>query len=366
MKINAAVVYKPNDPYVIEEVELAEPKAREVLVKVAASGVCHTDHLVAHHLLMPGAPPIHPVVLGHEGSGTVVRTGAGVTGFKAGDRVSMSFAWCGTCPACLSGFPYACEEMGRLNFGGRAYDGTTRLSKDGMEISNFFNQASFATYAVTHENNLVLLPDEMDLVLAAPLGCGIQTGAGAVLNALKPEPGSSLVVYGCGAVGMSALLSAVVSGCSVVIGVDTVDSRLDLAMELGATHVVNAKKTDAVAAVREITGGRGANYSVDATGSKKCTNQAMNSLGLFGACAVIGGGDGLTEPMGMELGFQRQLTVITEGNCIPRLFIPKLVRFYLEGRFPFDKLIRTYDFADINRAADDSASGYTIKPVLVM
>ena len=361
MIIQAAIVYNPHDPYVIEDVDLAEPKEDEVLVKIAACGVCHTDELIVHK----DTGSIHPVVLGHEGSGVIVRAGDRVRGFKAGDRVCMSFSYCGVCHACITGRPYQCEENARLNFGGRAYDGSTRLSKGGMELSNFFNQSSFATYAVTHQHNLVRVPDEIDLRLAGPLGCGIQTGAGAVLNCLKPEPGSSITVLGCGGVGMSALMAAAVSACSTIIAVDTVDSRLDLAMELGATHVVNAKKADPPTVVKDITKGKGTNYAVDASGTGVTARTALRCTHYFGTLAIIGSGGEFTLDIGADLG-ARIITGITEGRSIPREFIPQLIDFYRKGLFPFDKLIKFYDFEDINLAAADSLSGKTIKPVLVM
>ena len=361
MKIQAAIIYGPHDPYVIEEVDLAEPKANEVLVKVTASGYCHTDYSVAHR----EERPIHPAVLGHEGSGVIVEVGSQITGFKPGDRVCMSFCYCGECYACITGRPYQCELVGKLNFGGRAFDGTARLSKDGKELANFFNQSSFATYAVTHQHNLVHVPDEMDLRLTGPLGCGIQTGAGAVLNCLKPEPGSSIVVFGLGGVGMSGLMAAKASGCTTIIAVDTVDSRLAMAMELGATHTINAKKDDPETTVKEITKGKGTNYALDATGSGVTARAALRCTHYFGMLAIIGGGGGDSPILGGDLG-ARTITGITEGRSIPTVFIPTLMEMHLKGLFPFDKLVEFYDFADINQAEADSISGKTIKPILLM
>ena len=373
MKIKAAVVYRPNDPYVIEEVDLAPPEEDEVLVKIAASGVCHTDYAVTS-----GEIPIaqiHPVVPGHEGAGVVESVGSGVTDFAPGDRVCMSFSYCNECYSCITGRPYECEKNGLLNFGGRCYDGTTRLTKETsghspggasgretVELSNFFNQSSFATYSVTHRNNLVKVPDDIDLRLTGPLGCGLQTGAGAVLNYLKPEPGSSIVIIGCGAVGMSALMAAGISGCSTIVAVDTIDSRLELAQELGATHAVNAAKTEIAAAVRDVTNGRGVNYAFNATGSGKTARAAIECTDLFGKIAVLcGDKDG-------ELGFMASRVVrgITEGLSIPGLFIPQLIRYYKEGLYPFDKLVEFYEFENINEAIADSLSGKTIKPILLM
>ena len=364
MKINAAVTREIKTPYIIEEVELAPPKAGEVLVKIAASGMCHTDEMILNGEMRS---PFLPIVLGHEGSGIVTEVGPGVRGFKAGDRVCLSISYCGECPSCLSARPYACEESGRLNFGGRAYDNTTRLSKDGVELASFFGQSSFATYSVVHENNLVLVPDGIDLALTAPLGCGIQTGAGTVLNFLKPAPGSSIVVSGCGAVGMSALMAAKICGCSTIIAVDVVDSRLQTALELGATHVVNAREVNTVEAVMEITKGRGVSHAADCSGRSETTRATLNCTGYFGVCAVVGAGQELTINVGGELsGRHRILAGITEGHSRPKQFIPQLMDFIMEGRFPLDKIVKYYDFEDINTAREDSRTGGTLKPILLM
>ena len=358
MIIKAAVVYGKNGPYVLEDIELAEPKANEVLVKIVASGVCHTDHMVITRPLFD----IFPLVPGHEGCGIVERVGDLVTDFAPGDSVCMSFSYCNECFACVTGRPYECEENLRLNFGGKNYDGTKRLSKDGIEISNLFNQSSFATYSVTHRNNLVHVPDGIDLRLTGPLGCGIQTGAGAVLNCLKPEPGSSLVVMGCGGVGLSALMAAKCCGCTSIIAVDTVDSRLDLALELGATHTVNAGKTDTVSLVKNITGGKGADYAVNSSGSGATAGAALNCTHNFGRLAIIGSGD---FAFGGYFG-ARLIAGVTEGWSIPRLFIPQLINLYQQGSFPFDRLMSFYNFDEINTASEDSLTGKAIKPVLVM
>ena len=364
MKIKAAVVYEPNTPYVIDEIDLAAPKAHEVLVKITACGICHTDDAALKHEFK-SIP--YPVVLGHEGCGVVMEVGDGVEEFKVGDRVCLSFSYCGQCPSCTSGRPYGCEKVLELNFSGYAYDGTTRLSKDGKDISCFFDQSAFATHSVVHQNNLIHIPDGLDLAMMAPLGCGIQTGAGTVLNYLKPGPGSSVLVSGCGAVGMSAVMAAKLCGCSKIIGVDVVESRLELALELGATHVINAKKADTVSAVMDITGGRGVEYAADCTGIGACVRTSLNCTGFYGVCAVAGKTEEVTFSLSDEMSvYHRTLTGILEGHCSPKEFIPKLIDFYQEGRFPFDKLVKYYDFEDINIAVADSRSGATLKPILLM
>ena len=366
MKIKAAVVYEKNGPYVIEELDLAPPKAGEVLVKIVAVGICHTDQVMVEDALNAS---LFPRVLGHEGCGIVVETGQGVRGYKPGDKVCMSFSYCGECIPCLTGRPYGCELNMKLNFGGFCYDGTCRLSKDGRDVYNFFNQSSFATYSVTNQNNLVHIPDDIDveMPLISPFGCGIQTGAGTVINFFKAGPGSTVLVSGCGSVGLSAVMAAKLSGCSQIICVDVMDSRLELGLELGATHVVNAKKvTDLASHVFDITKGRGVNYAMDTTGNGLSVKNTVNCTGFFGVCALIGGTQEITF-IGRDIsGYHRTIAGVTEGHSVPSLFIPKLLRFYKEGLFPVDKLIAYYPFEQINRAVADSMSGKAVKPVLII
>lgn len=363
MRMKAAVVHEVNGPYIIEEVELAKPRSDEVLVKIAASGVCHTD--VAAQKGDFG--DIFPIVLGHEGSGTVVEAGADVQGFQAGDKVAMSFSWCGECPACLSGRPWGCYRLYDVNFTGNGFHGDTPLSQDGQRVSSFFGQSSFAEYAVVHKNNLVRVPDTMDLRAAAPIGCGIQTGAGSVLNYLKPMPGSGIVISGCGGVGMSALMAAKLCGCDPIIAVDVVDSRLELALELGAHYAVHGQKSDPVKSVGEITGGKGVEYAVECSGIGKCVRAAVNCTSPFGVTAVCGAAYDLQINFHEEVtAMHRTLTGIIEGHSNPQLFIPQLISHYEKGLFPIDKLLHFYDFQDIGQAVEDSVQGAVLKPVLVM
>jgi aryl-alcohol dehydrogenase len=204
MNIKAAVVYEQDAPFQIKELELDEPSHNEVLVRMIACGVCHTDEVARRQII----PVPLPAVFGHEGCGIVERTGPGVTGIREGDRVGFSYGYCGTCPACRMGMPYGCEENRRLNFSGTQFDGSRRLKENGREVSSFFGQGAFATHAVIHVNNLIHVPEDVELALTGPLGCGIQTGAGAVLNYLKPRPASSILITGCGPVGLSAVMAA--------------------------------------------------------------------------------------------------------------------------------------------------------------
>ena len=364
MKIKAAVTHSPDSLYVIEDIELDEPHNDEMLVRVIASGYCHTDELIRIQKL----PVTLPAVLGHEGCGIVERVGADVKEFMAGDRVAFSFGSCGKCDRCLEGRPTLCVLFEKINFGGVQADGTSRLSQNGKILSTLFGQSSFAKYAVVNERNAVKVPDDIPLEITGPLGCGIQTGAGAVLNRLKPKPTSSIAIFGCGSVGLSAVMAAKISNCAIIIGVDQVPSRLQLAMELGATHVINTKETpDAVTEIRNLTEGLGADCSVDASGNATCTKMSLNCTRLGSPTVIVGGGGDVTLNMEMDImGHAKSLIGVVEGDSNPKLFIPELIKHYREGRFPFDKLITYYDFDDINTAMSDSNSGKTIKAILRM
>jgi aryl-alcohol dehydrogenase len=363
MKINAAVVFEKGQPFLMTELELDAPKHGEVLVRVAACGVCHTDEVARQQII----PVPLPAVFGHEGSGVIEAVGPGVTGFKEGDRVGFSYGYCGTCEACRRGMPYGCEENRRLNFSGTQFDGTKRLRYNGQEVSSFFGQGAFATHAVVHVNNLIRVPDDMDLALVAPMGCGIQTGAGAVLNYLKPDPASSVIITGCGPVGLSAVMAAKIAGCSTIIACDIVDSRLDMARELGATHTINSKNVGSVVdEVKKLTR-IGTHYAIDCTGNGTCVRQSLNCVRSLGTCIVLGATQELTIHVENELmGTGKKLVGIVEGCSIPQLFIPQLLEYYKKGLFPFDRLVSYYDFEDIARAFEDTHKGRVIKAVLKM
>ncbi|HHT16506.1 MAG TPA: NAD(P)-dependent alcohol dehydrogenase [Papillibacter sp.] len=362
MKVTAAVTHEKGK-LAIETVELDPPKASEVLVRLIASGVCHTDSAGIEQFI----PVALPAIFGHEGVGVVEEVGIGVEGLKKGDRVILTFPSCGVCDPCIAGEPYTCEIMNDLFFNGTYKDGTKRFHKDGQGISSFFGQGAFASHVVVDARNAVKVDvDDENLAYLCSLGCGVQTGAGSVLNYCKPEPGSSLVVFGCGGVGMAAIMAAKIAGCSTIIGVDVVPSRLNLAMELGATHVVNGKEVDAVEEIVKITNG-GANFSIECSGIPALTLQALSCLRRNGTCVVASvTGDAVVgipiEPLLMNKSVT--LAGLTEGGANPQVFIPKLVQFYKEGKLPVDKLVKFYDFKDIEQAFQDSHAGVTIKPIL--
>jgi aryl-alcohol dehydrogenase len=364
MRITAAVVREAEKPFVLEEVELDAPGEGEILVKIHSSGVCHTDIGVRNQWL----PVPLPLVLGHEGAGVVEAVGPGVTKVAPGDKVVLSFAACRSCTMCNRGEPSYCEQFMAHNVIGSRPDGTNALHGEGDVHGFFFSQSSFATHAIAVESNTVKLDPDADLSIVGPLGCGIQTGAGTVLNRLKPSAGTSLAVFGAGAVGLAALMAAKAVGCTKVIAVDLVSDRLALAEEVGATHTINAASGDAVEEIQRITG-RGADFSVDTTAVTAVARQAVDCLAPKGTCAILGFGTAGTEiqvDMLQLLLTGRTITGVTEGDARPDEFIPQLLELHKQGRFPFDRLINSYDFRDINTACEDSEAGRTIKPVLRM
>jgi aryl-alcohol dehydrogenase len=359
--IRAAIAREAGKPLVIEAVTLGAPRSNEVLVRVVASGICHTDIVVRdQHLTSP-----LPAVLGHEGEGVIEAIGENVTHVAPGDHVVMTYASCGLCNTCASGHPAHCENMGPLNFGGGRMDGSSATADShGRAIhDHFFGQSSFAEYAIASERNVVKVPKDVPLEL--PLGCGIQTGAGAVLKALNVHAGSSFVAFGAGAVGLSAVMAARVGGATTIIAVDVNQARLDLAMELGATDTVNSRTRDAVAEIKRITG-QGADFTLECSGRPDVLRQAIDSLGIFGVCGIVG-----ATKEGTEVAFNvndvmlpgRRIVGIVQGDVVAQTFIPTLIELYRHGRFPFDRLVRFYRFDEINQAMADSESGVTIKPI---
>jgi len=362
-EIKAAVVRKTGGPFQIETLVLEEPRPDEVLIRIVATGMCHTDMVARDQLY---TVPM-PVVLGHEGAGVVEGVGSNVKKIAPGDHVVLTYMWCGHCTPCLNGDLTYCANFYPLNFGGAREDGSTAThDKQGAVRDHFFGQSSFGTSALAHERNVVKVPTNAPLELLGPLGCGIQTGAGAVMNGLKVRPGSSFAAFGGGAVGLSAVMAARVAGATAIIAVDVVPSRLALAKELGATHTVNSRETDPVEAVQKITGG-GADYTLESSGRPAVLRQAIDALAIKGVCGIVG-----APALGTEASFDvngvmtagKRIIGIIEGDSVPDLFIPSLVELYAQGRFPFDRLVKFYSLDQINQAAEDSEKGLTIKPIV--
>jgi aryl-alcohol dehydrogenase len=365
MQITAAVVRSRSGPFGLETVEIEAPRAGEVLVRVVATGVCHTDMVMRDQDL----PTPQPVVLGHEGAGVVERVGAGVTKVAPGDHVVMTFNSCGGCPSCRDHAPTYCHEFFPRNFVGVRPDGSTGLSKDGETIyANIFGQSSFATYALCHERNAVKVPKDAPLEILGPLGCGVMTGAGAVMNALKVEAGRSLVVFGAGAVGLSALLAAEAAGAGPIIVVDINSARLELALELGADHALDSRAGPVVDRIREITG-VGAAYTLDTTANLAVMRQAVDALAPRGTCGLVGAskmGDELRLDAVALMSGGRAVRGVVEGDADPDVFIPRLIALHQAGCFPFDRLIAFYPFDAIGQAIADGEAGRVIKPVVRM
>lgn len=360
----AAVVESGGAPFTLCDVELAEPGSHEAVVRMVATGLCHTDLGVASG----GLPFPLPGVLGHEGAGVVEAVGPAVTGVAPGDHVVLSFTSCGDCRNCRGGHPAYCATWLPLNLiGGRRADGTGTLSRDGEELGgHFFGQSSFAERALVDERSLVKVDPEVPLTSIAPLGCGVQTGVGAVWNVLKPVTGSTVVVLGAGAVGLSAVMAAALTPATNIVAVDRVGERLELAKELGATHTVDAGEADLGEALAGITGGQGADGVVETTGNVGVLRKGVDALAARGTLVVVG-----APPFGTEVALDvngllggKQVVGLTLGDAETQTFIPALVRLVKEGRLPLHRLISTYPFAEIDQAVRDMGAGKAIKPVL--
>ncbi len=365
MQITAAVARTKGDALVIEQLELDELRPTEARVRMVATGVCHTDAIVRDGMY----PTPLPAVLGHEGAGIVEAVGSEVTTVSVGDHVVMNAAYCGKCDRCRAGQMAYCENLFAADFGGRRSDGSTAFSDaDGTVISShFFGQSSFATYANVVEESLIKIDADVPLDLVAPLGCGLQTGAGTVLNELQPRLGSTLVVLGTGAVGCGAIMAAGIANCTQIIAVDIHDSRLELAKELGATGTVNTRTEKLADAVMALTDGHGADYIVDTTARPELLEQAVDALALRGTLAIVGAaapGTTVNFEIGASLVKGWTLKMVIQGSSVPQVFIPRLIALWRAGRFPFDKVIKHYTLDAINDGFDDSKRGVTIKPVV--
>ncbi|GAB3314227.1 NAD(P)-dependent alcohol dehydrogenase [Geodermatophilus aquaeductus] len=365
MRITAAVVEELHGPFVVREVEIDEPGPGDVLVEVAGTGFCHTDGIARDGDL----PFPLPGVLGHEGAGTVVAVGDGVTGVQVGQAVVLGWPSCGACRNCVAGQPRYCLRMGELVGGGHRLDGGSalRTTDGGPLASHFFGQSSFATHAMTTASSLVPVPAGLPVELLGPLACGLATGAGAVFNTVRPEPGTSIIVYGTGTVGLAAVMAARNSAATTIIAVDRHASRLRLASDLGATHTVDATDTDPVQAVTDICGGP-ADAALECTGVLPVIRQAVDSVGMLGTAVLIGGA-----PAGAEFTVDHLTTLWGKtirgtlgGSGHGQALIAALMDLHLQGRFPFDRLVQFFPLERIEDAVEASYSGAVVKPVVRM
>lgn len=366
MRVTAAVAQVAGADFTIETVELDDPRPDEIRVRIAAVGVCHTD-IVARDGAMPFSLP---AVLGHEGAGVVDAVGSAVTKVKAGDRVAITFRSCGVCGRCRSGDPAYCYTMPALNYIGMRPDGSKALHQGETPVSsNFFGQSSFATYALAYERNVLKLPDDIPFELAAPLGCGVQTGAGGVMLALAAKKDSSILVLGGGAVGLSAVIGAAIQGCAEIIVVEPHAARRTLASKLGATHTIDPVAAGALAAAVRSIVPNGVDYAFDTTGRPEILTATMACLapkGVFGIVGIPPVGTPMPGDLGTVLTFGQTVRGIIEGDSDPDVFIPQMIAHWRAGRMPLEKLVKTFPFDQINEAIAAQHHGDCVKVVLTL
>jgi len=366
MQINAAVLPERHAELALGKVTLDEPRAQEVLVRIVATGICHSDVSVINGDL----PLPTPIILGHEGSGIVEAVGPEVTRVAPGDHVVLSFAYCGTCVPCRTGHPVYCDISAAMNLTGCRADGSTAYrDAQGTVHGHFVGQSSFADYALVHHSAAVKVDPSADLATLAPLGCGIQTGAGTVMNLFRPSIGSTLAVTGTGPVGLSAIMAAQALGCATVIAVDLSDARLALAAELGATGLINARNGDLAEQLRDATGGAGVNFILDTTGVQDVISAGYAALSTRGRLGLVG-----VSPQGTRIDVDpwtilggRSIEGNMEGDVVPDVFIPYLIELNRQGRFPYERMISQYEgLASLNAAVAASRSAEVVKAVITL
>lgn len=360
MKTLAAVSTHADKPFAIEELDLDEPRPDELLVRVEAVGLCHTD--LAVRAMWPEGTPI---VLGHEGAGVVERVGRDVTDVRPGDAVVLSFASCGACDPCATGAPAYCARFQDANVSGGRLDGSPTLTGANGPVSGaFFGQSSFARYALSSRRNAVVIDPGLDLTHVAAFGCGIQTGAGAVINVLQPRPNSRLVVFGLGGVGMAAVMAGAMRGVQTIVGVDLSTSRRETALQVGATQVIDGADPNVLGAVRDVTGG-GATHALDSTAIPAVIRTAAQALASRGTLVVVGIGADVTLDVQDLIGGGKTVRGTIEGDADPQTFIPRLIEWYQAGRLPMEHIVTAFPFAGVDRAVAGMRDGTAIKPVLV-
>ena len=366
MEIRAAVARHANRPFSIERADLEAPRNNEVLVKIHGVGLCHTD-LIARSQFIP--IPL-PAVLGHEGAGTVVAVGCDVMKVRAGDRVVLGFSSCGACARCAEGLPSYCRHFPALNYTGARPDGSSGIRIDGKATSaNFFGQSSFATHALSHERNIVKVEDaEVPLEILGPLGCGFQTGAGGVMRSLACPPRSSIAIFGGGPVGLAAVMGAVIQQCAVIILIEPIAARRQMAKALGATHVIDPTVESVGEAIRAIQND-GVEFAFETSGRESVVEIALNSLGSHGLLGLVGVPPQVDSSLKINLAalitYGHRIHGIIEGDSDLDRFIPELIEHYKAGRFPLDKLVTTYPLDHINDAIAAQQRGECVKAVLV-
>jgi len=364
--MKAAVLYEVKQPLRVEEVELEGPHTGEVLVRVEAAGVCHSDY----HFMNGDLPIGLPCVLGHEGAGVVEAVGEGVTTVAPGDHVVLLFRPnCGHCEFCSQGRPALCWMAAQFRNTGRMLDGTSRLSRGGQEIKHFLGVSCFAERTVVPEQGVVPIPSEVPMDVAALVGCAVMTGVGAVMNTARVNPGAAVLVIGAGGIGLNCVMGAALVGAQPIIVADTVDSKLETAMDFGATHVVNARTHDLVEGVRELTNGEGVDFSFEAIGSPRAMTQAFDSVRRGGTATVVG-----IAPTGSETSVNAGELVYMEktlrgsyyGSTRPQADMPRLLQLFKAGKLPIDRMIsRRYPLDRVNEAYEALLAGEVARSVLI-
>ena len=365
MKMKAAVLYDRAEPLRVEEVILDPPQDQEVLVRLVATGVCHTDlHVITGDIGLP-----LPIVLGHEGAGIVEEVGPGVTTLQRGDHVVLVVIWsCGKCPYCAVGVPSQCT-VGMMSMVMESLPGGGKRlrNKDNQELGHFFNQSSFAEYAVVHERSAVKIREDAPLEVASLFGCGVTTGVGSVLNLAGIKAGESIAIYGCGGVGLSAIMGARLAGAGKIIAVDLLEHKLEWAKELGADYVINASRENPPQRVVELTGG--ADYAIECIGNVDATSQALASIRPRGKCVLVGSyPSAATVSIAPSTDFTtlgKTLTGGLQGSIVASVDVPRYVDLYMAGKLPVDKLIsRYYSLDDINDAFEALKKGEVMRSII--
>jgi NDMA-dependent alcohol dehydrogenase len=364
--MKAAVLYAAKQPLRVEDVELGGPRDGEVLVRIGAAGVCHSDY----HFMNGDLPIGMPCVLGHEGAGVVEEVGRGVTAVAPGDHVVLLFRPnCGHCEFCSQGRPALCWMAGQLRNTGRLLDGTSRLSREGEEIKHFLGVSCFAERAVVPEQGVVPIPKDVPMEVAALVGCAVMTGVGAVMNTARVTPGAAVLVIGAGGVGLNCVMGAALVGAHPIIVADLVDSKLETAMDFGATHTVNAATHDLVEGVRELTNGEGVDFSFEAIGSPPAMKSAFQSLRRGGVATAVGiaaAGSEMTINAGELVYQEKTLKGSYYGSARPQADMPRLLQLFQAGRLPIDRLItRRYPLDRVNEAYEALLAGEVARSVLI-
>jgi S-(hydroxymethyl)glutathione dehydrogenase/alcohol dehydrogenase len=362
MDMQAAVFRKVHDPLTIESVDIDKPWGREVLVRTAATGVCHSD---LHVVDGQGRWPLdRPIVLGHEGAGVVEAAGADVTTVKPGDHVVACLSgFCGSCAQCLGGHPNLCTG-GAVT---RPDSAAPRLSQKGGPVRQFIGVSSYAERMLLHENSIVKIDPDLPLDRAALVGCGVLTGVGAALRTSGLEAGQTVAVFGCGGVGLAIVQGARIGGASQIIGVDMFDSKLEMAKRVGATHVVNSANDDPVTAIRSLTSAAGVDHAFEAVGNAKLVRQAIESLAIRGTATIVGvlPPDAMIEFPWMAIRPECKVQTSRMGSNRFRIDIPRYLEFYRQGRLLLDEMVtRRGRLADINEAFRAMKAGEVARTVL--